>query len=507
MTSIPSTSGNYIQTPRPEQTRPLDSSEQLESEKKTFSRTAAKGSITDSVEISDSARSAQASPPQTVMAPEKALVPDSKAEKTYRDLMKKVKEQKSDIMSQIKDTLEKKGIALDGSKIKIEVAANGTIKVGGIKDKDLQKAVTKALNEDKTLAPKLREFQKDEKELSKLVKDYTGCSLYELTMTAKGDVNKRIRDTVEAEDPDNPPRDSYYTSLAFLGETSSIINVDDVMALAFDSNIDFSGELNTMAEPERNIKDAMKDLSGKISKEFGPLNDVVAEKAKKGLITDDMKARLTLDLSKVTISIDNRGQVTIDGLLAEDKATHERGVAIIKKLAGEMINDYDSNSYHKSIFTDASEHMINNLTEDMGEDGEKFGREARVVAQLANGRVGDVKVSAPKMEKELTDKTEESVNQLLKDEGLEVEGGVSIEVDESGRIRATNLAPDGAKTKEIRDFIDRLNKSIEGKTSSEEEDSEEIEEEVKETETVTTTIETGIDALASYIEMLKKLRA
>ncbi|MCC8116669.1 MAG: hypothetical protein LIP18_05880, partial [Planctomycetes bacterium] len=70
--------------------------------------------------------------------------------------------------------------------MKIEVASNGTIVVGGIKDKDLQKAVTKALNEDKSLAPKIREFQRNEQELSGLVKDYTGCSLYELTMTAKG---------------------------------------------------------------------------------------------------------------------------------------------------------------------------------------------------------------------------------------------------------------------------------------------------------------------------------
>ncbi|MCD7897567.1 MAG: hypothetical protein LUG50_12985 [Planctomycetaceae bacterium] len=128
------------------------------------------------MEISDSARilQEQAEPPATVMSPEKALVPDSKAEKAYRDLLKKVKGQKSDIMSQIIDTLKKKGISLDGSKMKIEVASNGTIVVGGIKDKDLQKAVTKALNEDKSLAPKIREFQRNEQELSGLVKDYTG---------------------------------------------------------------------------------------------------------------------------------------------------------------------------------------------------------------------------------------------------------------------------------------------------------------------------------------------
>ncbi len=311
MTGIPSTSNTTAQTTRPDLARSLAVNDEAQTEKKTFSRNAAKGSLTDSVEISDSTRSlqkAEANPPATVMSPEKALVPDSKAEKAYRDLMKKVKSQKSDIMGQINDTLQKKGISLDGSKLKIEVAANGTIKVGGIKDKDLQKAVTKALNEDKTLAPKIREFQKDERELSGLVKDYTGCSLYELAMTAKGDINKRIRDTVEADDPDNPPRDEYYHNLGFLGETTSVINLDDVMALAFTGSIDFSGELTTMAEPERNIKDAMKDLSGKISKEFDSLNGAVAEKAKNGLITEEMKARLSLDLSKVTVSIDNRGR-------------------------------------------------------------------------------------------------------------------------------------------------------------------------------------------------------
>ncbi len=168
-----------------------------------------------------------------------------------------------------------------------------------------------------------------------------------------------------------------------------------------------------------------------------------------------------------------------------------------------MINDYDSNSYHKSKFTDASEHMINELTEDMGEDGEKFGREARVVAQLANGRVGDVKVTAPKMEKELTDKTEASVNKLLKDEGLDVEGGVNIEVDESGRIRATNLAADGPKTREILDFIDRLNESV-SKTAAAEE--EENEDENEATANPPVNRESGIEELTLYIEKLKKLR-
>ncbi len=247
----------------------------------------------------------------------------------------------------------------------------------------------------------------------------------------------------------------------------------------------------------------MKDLTGKITQEFESLNGAVADKAKNGLITEEMKARLSLDLSKVTISIDNRGQVTIEGQLSEDKATHERGAALIKQLASAMLNDYDSNSYHKSKFVDASDHMINNMKEKMGEDGEKFGREARVVAQIANGRVGDVTISAPKTEKELTEKTEKTVNALLKDEGLSVPGGLAIEVDDSGRIRAANLAADDPKSREILDFIDRLNDTIAGMTPSEEEESDE---ETTRDATATTAPKSGIEALAAYIETLKKLR-
>lgn len=364
-----------------------------------FDRNGAVGSASyDSVEISDTARALleesktiAAEKPWSYMEPKKVLVRDSKEEQEFNDLMKNVKSQKSDITSRINDLLKKKGLDITGQgNMKLEVGSDGKLVVGGLRDKELQKAVAAALNEDKSLAKNIKEYQTDEKKLSGLVRDYTGCSLYELTMTASGDINRRIRDHVDSLSGDNPPRDEFYHNLGFLGETTSVINLADVNSLTFGGDIDFSGEINTMAEPERNIKDSMNNLADKITEKFGALNeDVVKRLEESGVaLTEDMKSQLLLNLANVNISVDNNGEVVVDGMLAEDQATHDKGVAIIKQLVSEMLNDYDSNSYHVSVFADASSHLLDKYGSESGK-----GLGSRVIAELTHGRAGKVKVA------------------------------------------------------------------------------------------------------------------
>ncbi len=180
----------------------------------------------DTVEISQEARDLLENPPPSeprkpwsIMKYETPLVRDSEEEKKFRELMGRVKSQKSDLMSRIEDIFKKHGISQkDYGKVKIEVDGSGRMVVGGVEDSKTAKAIEKALNSDKGLGKELLQFQKDERELSRQMKEYSGCSLFELTMTQQGDVAKSIRDRVEEAMKDSPPRDEYYTNLGFLGE-------------------------------------------------------------------------------------------------------------------------------------------------------------------------------------------------------------------------------------------------------------------------------------------------
>lgn len=448
--------------------QPNTSPAQAASETWQFSRNAPSDSAErarDTVEISDEARqrleaekAAAENKPFSYMEYDKILVPDSKDEKKFKELMKSVKTQKSDIMSQIEDALRKSGISLANlGKIKLEVNSSGKIVAGGIDDKETIAAIEKALNQDKGLATRIQQFQRDEKELSKQIRDYTGCSLYELTMTARGDINKRVKERVESM-PGEPPRDEWYWDLNFLGETKgAVVSVSDIEALSFNGGIDFSGEINMMSDPEGNIKKSMQDLTGKIQQSFDDLNKQLLEKMEKlGVdIDEEFLSKFMLNLANVKVTVDNYGAVNIEGRLADDDQTHRKGVEIITQFAREMLNDFESNSYHLNPFTESSDFLLARKAEKLGLD--TMGTDARVVAEIVGGVVGGVKVSAPKMEARVQEDMQKSFNQLIADRGIQVKEPVELEVDESGRLTAKNLDANAPGRDEILALLEQIN--------------------------------------------------
>lgn len=423
----------------------------------------------DTVEISEEARSlleadkaGETWKPFTFMDPEAVLVAGSKEETEFRELLKSVKSQKSDIMSRIQDILKENNFSLgDLGKIKVEVKNNGKIVVGGLRDAKAAKAIEEALNRDKSLGKALKQFQHDEEELNKQIKKYTGCSLYELTMTAQGDINKRVRDTVESQ-MGSPPRDEFYWGLYFLGETTSVVNLDDVTALGFGGMIDFSGELTTMAEPEQNIKESMGELGRKIQEEFDAVNNEIIEKMKAAgvEIDEDFKDKYLLDLTKAKITVDSLGGVNIEGMFAGGSETHKRGESIVRNLVSFMLNDYDANSYHRSVFVDASEHLLKQTAEESGLDGDSA-RDSKVEAELAFGSVGEVRVSSPKAEQNLTGQIEDTVNKMIANSGIAVSERITIEIDDSGKITATNLKEGTEEAERVQALLDKLNGELE----------------------------------------------
>lgn len=428
----------------------------------------------DSVEISQEARDLLENPPPSepwkpwsIMEYETPLVRDSEEEKEFRELLKNVKSQKSDIMSQVNDIFKRHGISqADFGKVKIEVDSSGKIAVGGVRDPKAAKTIEKALNEDKSLGKKLLQFQRDEKELSKQIKEYSGCTLFELTMTQQGDINKRIRARVEEVMKDNPPLDSFYHNLSFLGENlNHVVGVQDFFKLGFQGAIDFSGETNVLAEPERNIKNELETMYGKLQEEFNKHNAEVLERLEAaGVdITDEMKDRLLLDASKVKITVDNLGAVTIEGAFSGNADNHKKGEEILNRLVTEMLNKTEDNSYHINIFTSASDALLQRMTDDLGE--ENMGWDTKVVAEVANGVVGGIRVSSPKTEAKLKDSIQETVNNMVRDSGINLAESLQIEIDDNGKITATNLPEDGPEREQVLELLERINSDVDNADS------------------------------------------
>lgn len=438
------------------------------SEVKAFSRTETAVSK-DSVEISQEARnllenssSSESWKPWSMMEYETPLVPGSKEEKEFRELMKNVKSQKSDIMSQVKDVFERHGISQkDYGKVKIEVDSSGKISVGGVKDAKAAKAIEKALNSDKTLGKKLLQFQHDEKELSKQIKEYSGCTLFELTMTQQGDINKRIRDRVEETTKDCPPLDEFYWNLGFLGENlNHVVGVQDISDLGFQGAIDFSGETNTLAEPERNIKDELDAMYQKVQEDFEQHNsEVMARMEATGIeMTEEMKSMYLLDAANVKITVDNLGAVTIDGVFSSNADNHKKGEDIVKKRVTEMLNKTEDNSYHINIFTSSSEALIQKMADELGEEDTPLS--TKVLTEINGGVVGDIRVSSPQTEVKLQDSIQESVNQMVRGAGVTLTEPLKIEIDDSGKIRATNLNDGVQDSERIQALLSRINDDV-----------------------------------------------
>ena len=327
----------------------------------------------DTVEISAEAKKKLQAEEEcrSLMNPEKKLREGTDAYDQFMELMKKVRSQKSDVAAGIEKALEKAG--LDSSKLgkmKLEVDASGKVVVGGLEDKRMARAVEKALNADKAVGEGIREYQQNEKELSKQVKDYTGCSLYELTMTRRGDISERIQEEIEQDGKYQFDVD-YYMRLGFLGSDSAFVGVEDIDALSFTGNIDFSGEISVLADPEGSIRDVVNETYASIKTAFDSLNQELAKELEaKGITSEDEKyAAKLLDASRASIVMDSDGGISIRGTLSDDPDIHERGVKLIEQIIGDMLAKTGDNSYRVNIFQAASHNLMNRDASENGTAG------------------------------------------------------------------------------------------------------------------------------------------
>lgn len=225
-------------------------------------------------------------------------------------------------------------------------------------------------------------------------------------MSERGDINERIRSQIE-QDGKYPMDADYYMRLGFLGSARDFINSDDVAALAFNGDIDFSGELGLMANPEEGVRDAMNGMFEKVRKEFDAINTKLRKRFEEAgvEVTDEIAAKFFLNPDKASITVDNRGAVKVEGWLAGDDATNRQGLAIIERLARQMLLETGNNSYQVNLFTAASQSMIDRQARENG-----GGTDARVVARMENGTVRDVYLARNHTESKLERQLQTALN-------------------------------------------------------------------------------------------------
>lgn len=414
----------------------------------------------DTVEISDTAR-------KMLHASKEVMAPGSAELQEFKDLMSRVKTQKTDIMSDVKAALEKAGVKVDMGKLKIEVDSAGKIIVGGLKDKKALRAVERELNAHEGLGKRIKEYQRDEQKLSEQVKEYTGFSLYELSQASKGDPNQRTRDLTSPDNQEN--EEEYYARLGFIDASLSPINLDDVVSLRFDS-IDFSAEASYMADAESNIKESLSNMAKEVEQAFIAKNDELKAHMEKagGKIDAEFMATYFMDMKGVTITVNNNGGLEIDGMFAKDERTNQKALEIVEKLYREILRDPDDNSYHVNQFQASSEYLIGKKAEEAGfEDGLEY--DAVVEAKIVGGLVTDVGVRSAASETKLEGEILSTVNSIFKDRGVELPDGVNIEVDDSGKLVATNLDAESPMADRINEILEELNGEI-GKAKPKEDD-------------------------------------
>lgn len=344
----------------------------------------------DSVEISAEARQKAEADNDTgsLMQPAKTMTVGSGEYRRFRELMDKVKGLKSSLSSEIRDIVAKSGIDLSGKgAMKLEVDSKGNVLVGGIEDKSTARALEKALNKDRSLGKRIREYQESERELSGQISEYTGCSLYELTSASQGNISQRISGEIEQGGKYEMGAD-YYMRLGFLGDTQQIFEMDDISGLSFTDGIDFSGEIDVLSNPEGNIKNALQGVASGIEEAFKGLNEELTKALEARGMTKDEEglAGYLLDLSKVSVRIDNNGGVTVNGMLSDDPDVHRKGVEIIRKFANDMLADPGDNSYHVNLFLAASRSLLNRDGADAG---------AMVVGEITGGGAGKIHTEYP----------------------------------------------------------------------------------------------------------------
>lgn len=408
----------------------------------------------DSAEMSDAARE---------LAKTRAADEAGRAERRdgIRALLEKQAADRADLDAHIKAVLKKSGIGVaDSQRIRLEVDSSGKIVVGGVNDRDMAKRIEEALNRELGLAKKLKQFQRESKQLSAELKRETGKSLADLVSEAKGGTDDWSKQRIMSNDH-QVHDDAYFSDLNHIdlfSENPDLLGY--IQDLAANTGIDIGGGDRTLSEPEHVLKEKMKEAWAKIVtavEEYnaGVIRLTAGDSAQR---EEDFDDQFLISLKGASFTVDSNGGVEITGEFSTDSRTAEKARSIFQAAIDSMLEELGSDG-ETNLFQDATNRILENYQDAFADDA---ATDAVVKAQIGSkAMTGKVWISSPAKEAELKAEAADEVNGLLADMGIETPEPMQVEIDDKGRIRAVNLPENAALAQVIQHAIETINSGVE----------------------------------------------
>ncbi len=353
-----------------------------------------------------------------------------------REALESVKVARKQLQPKIDQVLADAGIKLSkNEKLKLGIA-NGKISVGGIADKTRRKEIEHALNSVNGLAQEIYEFQQLEGTAKSQLKQ--GLRMYDadavLSAIADGDTQAL----------------SSLSAIPLFADHPDLI--EETRALLAPDAIDFSSANNWRADPKSTVEQigskAMADIATAVKQYNEELEKIYQDDP------EEVQKR-SIHLRDVAISMGGDGSVKIEGRLAASEQANLQGQTMIEDILRGLM-EADKDEFGRSKWQEANALMVE-LHEDEFGDTDEYAHTGMV--RLHNSKI-DAFVSSPEADAAAMADIQEQVNALLQHEGIVVEGGLEIAVDDAGRIRAVNPPADPTVAAEIDTLLESLSTMV-----------------------------------------------
>ncbi len=369
-------------------------------------------------------------------APKSSYGYDPSSGDKVREALESVKAARKQLQPKIDQALADANIKLSkNEKLKLGVA-NGKISVGGIADKARRKEIEHALNSVNGLAQEIREFQQLEGTAKSQLKQ--GLRMYntDAVFSALADGNSQALSSLSA--------------IPLFADNPDLI--EETRALLAPDVIDFSSANNWRADPKSTVEQIGSKAMADIATAVKQYNEEVEK-----TYQDDPEEvqRRSINLRDIAISMGGDGSVKIEGRLAASEQANIKGQAMIEEILRGVM-EADKDEFGRSKWQEATALMVEMHEDEFG-DTETYAHTGMV--RLQNSHI-DAFVSSPEADAAALADIQEEVNALLQHEGIVVEGGLEIAVDDAGRIRAVNPPADPTVAAEIETLLDSLSTMV-----------------------------------------------
>ena len=359
----------------------------------------------------------------------------------FHDTERSIHDRLTSLMSKLK---LKPGMS---NNLKIEIDSNGRAIVGGIDDVKTARALEEAINSDKKLLKDIVAHQKEEERLSLDMREVTGTSLEDYASQIDGlrragqDIFLEMN-TVDTEFAD--------MLTGHYGESGGVA--------------DISGQHNILENAEGTVNKMMSTVTDKITQAFYEMNNGIKANVEDMEDPSQYLDDSLVDLRRLKISVDNSGNVSIEGTASKNNAETDRAAKkIIEQMFQEELQATPSTG-EQHDFQTAATYLLNTYDETFGEGNPLgLGEDDRKLEVVYDHGKIESHVSSPKREAELEEEIDRSAKDALKGMGVDATDLV-IEMNDEGKLAATNLNPEDPEAKKIQTALDFLNKQLENRS-------------------------------------------